>query len=218
MLRRSTKGSDKALPDVPQSLTSLAPLEDIGDGIVIRAIPGIKCGDAVAEEVTTTVNIETAGGTSEAPVLEELCPGEWKPLDAVYEGGSEGAMSEHANCEGEDAALRGTSDRRDVQCEDTNFQVVPEHAKCEDEGAAELEAWLRELDAGLNALLHFMEPLQREFGDLTQLAASVLPNPAGASVVDNVDPFVFEVLGARSLGHKLVLAKGICKLAGMSDM
>ena len=130
------------------------------------------------------------------------------------DGSGEGAMSEHVRGEDEEASLRERRESKyvETQYEDTIGQAVSECATCEDDGALALEAWLRELDAGRDTLLQFLEPLKREFGDLAQLAASVLPDPAGASVVDNIDPLVFEVLGARSLGHKLLLAKGICKL------
>merc|ERR1712232_1468390 len=74
------------------------------------------------------------------------------------------------------------------------------------DGAAQLETWLRELDNGRGSLLQYLEPLLLEFGDTKQLVAAVNSTDAEASVVDSVDPLVFEVLGVELADHKLLLA------------
>jgi len=79
--------------------------------------------------------------------------------------------------------------------------------------AKEVEQWLQGLDGGRGAMLRYLEPLQREFGSLAQVAAARLPAPAGSSVLENVDAMIFEALGIQSLGHRLLLAKGIMALS-----
>ncbi len=59
----------------------------------------------------------------------------------------------------------------------------------------DFEGWLRGLDGGSGCMLQYLEPLQQEFESLLQVAAAMMPVPDGASVVDGVDPLVFEVLG-----------------------
>lgn len=80
-------------------------------------------------------------------------------------------------------------------------------------GAQEMEAWVMDLDSGRGAFMKYIDPLQREFGDLTALAACVLPKPISASVVGWIDSSLWPVLGVEALGHKLTFAKGICALS-----
>jgi len=80
-------------------------------------------------------------------------------------------------------------------------------------GDLELERWVMDLDSGRGVFRRYLEPLQREFGELTALAASVLPKPVGNSVVGFIDASVWPALGVEALGHKLTLAKGIVALA-----
>mmetsp|Transcript_93712 Transcript_93712/g.180263 ORF Transcript_93712/g.180263 Transcript_93712/m.180263 type:complete len:422 (-) Transcript_93712:44-1309(-) len=81
------------------------------------------------------------------------------------------------------------------------------------EDNAELKKWLCGLDSGQGRFLQYLQPLQREFGDLQQLAAAVNPETTVRSVTQAVDPMVFEVLGVKSLGHKMVLSRAICALS-----
>jgi len=77
-----------------------------------------------------------------------------------------------------------------------------------------LEQWLLGLDGGRGSLMKFIEPLQREFGSLKEVAAAYCPEEDDStSIVNCVDPVLFEALGVSSLGHKLMLAKGVSKLA-----
>lgn len=77
---------------------------------------------------------------------------------------------------------------------------------------AQLVAWLRSLDGGKGGLEKYLGPLQREFGSLTSLPACVLPGTTGGSVVSRIDRSFWEALGVQSLGHRLLLAKGILAL------
>ncbi len=52
-----------------------------------------------------------------------------------------------------------------------------------------------------------MEPSPRQ-----ELCACVIEREDGASIVECVEPMVFETLGANTLGHKLMLAKAIVSL------
>lgn len=78
---------------------------------------------------------------------------------------------------------------------------------------AELERWVLDLDGGRGAFMKYLEPLKRDFGDLAALAASVLPQQVGNSVVGFIDVSVWPALGVEALGHKLTFAKGIVALA-----
>lgn len=74
----------------------------------------------------------------------------------------------------------------------------------------ELEEWLVGLDGGRGVMLQYLEPLRQEFGSLDQVAAAfIADSPTSGSVVNCVDPLLFEALGVVSLGHKLMLAKGV---------
>lgn len=76
-----------------------------------------------------------------------------------------------------------------------------------------LKAWLLSLDGNKGTMSRYLDNLLSEFGDLTQLEAAVLPDQGG-SVLQQVDAIVFETLNMTTLGHKLLLAKGIVALAG----
>ena len=58
----------------------------------------------------------------------------------------------------------------------------------------------------------YVEPLRREFGDLTTLAELVLTTPVSPGVVGQIEPSVWAAIGVTGLGHKLMLAKGIVAL------
>ena len=77
----------------------------------------------------------------------------------------------------------------------------------------ELEEWLRDVaDDRKGTLLQYSEALVREFGSKQELAASIRKATPGASMVQRVDPAVFEALGVHLLGHKLMLVKAITAL------
>mmetsp|Transcript_121885 Transcript_121885/g.344744 ORF Transcript_121885/g.344744 Transcript_121885/m.344744 type:complete len:1374 (+) Transcript_121885:189-4310(+) len=79
----------------------------------------------------------------------------------------------------------------------------------------ELEEWLYSLDGGKGALLRYLDPLSREFGSLALIgAAAKVPNykEQNMSLVDSVEKLFFEALGVQSLGHRLLLAKGVLAL------
>lgn len=81
-----------------------------------------------------------------------------------------------------------------------------------------LEQWLLGLDGGRGSLMKFIDPLQREFGSLKEVAAAYCAEEEDStSIVNCVDPVLFEALGVTSLGHKLMFAKGVTKLAGLED-
>lgn len=63
-------------------------------------------------------------------------------------------------------------------------------------------------------MLHFLGPLESEFGDLEQVAAAYVPGHEGEGQIKMVDPVLFQVLGVTALGHRLMLAKGVVKLNG----
>jgi len=65
-------------------------------------------------------------------------------------------------------------------------------------------------------MLHYLEPLDREFGSLLELAAAVSPVKPGESIVSAIDPLVFEVLDMRAAGHRLLLARALVKVAGIA--
>lgn len=78
---------------------------------------------------------------------------------------------------------------------------------------AVMEEWIKSLDGGRGAMVRYLEPLRREFGDLNALAATVLPKQTGGSVVGWIDASLWDALGVTALGHKLTLAKGIVALS-----
>ena len=76
----------------------------------------------------------------------------------------------------------------------------------------ELEEWLRNADAGKGILLKYSEALLSEFGSKQELAASINEATPGVSKLQRLDPAVFETLGVRTLGHKLMFVKEITAL------
>mmetsp|Transcript_126666 Transcript_126666/g.219573 ORF Transcript_126666/g.219573 Transcript_126666/m.219573 type:complete len:609 (-) Transcript_126666:85-1911(-) len=94
-------------------------------------------------------------------------------------------------------------------CQATEVQTTPAH-EC---SKTALEAWLFDLDSRRGSMLQYLEPLQREFGDLQELALAVSPVPPGVSIIKAVEPSLFEVLGVQSMGHKLKFAQGMLALA-----
>lgn len=76
-----------------------------------------------------------------------------------------------------------------------------------------LEEWVRGLDGGRGAMLKYFPAIESEFGDFSALAATVLPQQKGGSVVGWIDACLWDALGVEALGHKLTLAKGIVALS-----
>ena len=77
----------------------------------------------------------------------------------------------------------------------------------------QLKEWLKwKADDGKGTLLQYSEALLREFGSKQELAASINKATPGVSMVQRVDPAVFEALGVHLLGHKLMLVKAITAL------
>lgn len=77
----------------------------------------------------------------------------------------------------------------------------------------DLAAWLNDLDQGKGALMQYLAALQSEFGSLAQVAAAANPAPASDSVLEAVDPLIFEAMCVQKIGHKLLIAKGVLALA-----
>jgi len=73
--------------------------------------------------------------------------------------------------------------------------------------------WLEGLDNKRGALLQYFDVMRREFdADFSQILAVKLETPTGPGVLDAIDPMFWEVVQAKSMGHKLLLAKGIYAL------
>lgn len=82
-----------------------------------------------------------------------------------------------------------------------------------DERDMRFSAWLRSLDDGHGCLLSYMDAIRREFEcDFSQVAAARLSEPISSGVLGIVDPSFFEVIGVKSMGHRLLFAKGIAAL------
>ena len=73
--------------------------------------------------------------------------------------------------------------------------------------------WLQGLDNGRGAMLQYFEVTKTEFeSDFSQIAASRLPEPISPGSVGRKDPSFWEAAGVRSVGHKLLFAKGVLQL------
>eukprot|EP00927_Polykrikos_kofoidii_P087217 TRINITY_DN9991_c0_g1_i3.p1 TRINITY_DN9991_c0_g1~~TRINITY_DN9991_c0_g1_i3.p1 ORF type:complete len:894 (+),score=182.90 TRINITY_DN9991_c0_g1_i3:76-2682(+) len=78
------------------------------------------------------------------------------------------------------------------------------------------EEWLQRLDPK-GSMLRYLPALRREFSTMAEVAAAyVQPPPGSKGVLASVEPTFFQALGVESLGHRLVLAKGILALNGVS--
>jgi len=77
----------------------------------------------------------------------------------------------------------------------------------------ELSSWLAEIDTS-GSMTKYLPALRREFANLQQVSAALVEKPyPGKSVLSCIEPTVFQALGVESLGHRLVLAKGIAALS-----
>jgi len=87
-------------------------------------------------------------------------------------------------------------------------------AATEDARERELHEWLLALDGGKGALLRYLDVLKREFdSDFTQISAVRLAEPVAPGIVGTVDPFFWEVCSVKTIGHRLLFAKGIAALS-----
>jgi len=76
-----------------------------------------------------------------------------------------------------------------------------------------LEEWLVSLDPS-GSLVKYLPKLSKEFASLSEVAAALTQRPQGnTSVLKCVEPTFFEALGVVSLGHRLLLAKGVAALS-----
>eukprot|EP00439_Symbiodinium_sp_Y106_P082701 s2_g22.t1 len=85
-------------------------------------------------------------------------------------------------------------------------QEAPEEAE------NEVREWLRGLDSGKGALVIYTKAITEEFGGVQALAACILPEHPKGSVIGRIEQSLWEALDVKSLGHRLLLAKGILKL------
>lgn len=74
----------------------------------------------------------------------------------------------------------------------------------------EVEDWLTGLDGGRGALVAYGTVILEQFGSLEALSACVMSQDG--SVMSRVDASLWDVLNVKSLGHRLLMAKGICSL------
>jgi hypothetical protein len=74
----------------------------------------------------------------------------------------------------------------------------------------DLKQWLVGLDKS-GDMLQYLVPLRRQFGSLAQIAAAHIPG--AGSALQCTEPSFFQALHVESLGHRLILAKGVCALA-----
>lgn len=74
--------------------------------------------------------------------------------------------------------------------------------------------WLKGLDGGRGSLLHYFAAIKSEFdADFQQLAATRLQKPVSPGALGSIEPSFFEALGVKSVGHRLLFARGIMKLS-----
>ena len=82
----------------------------------------------------------------------------------------------------------------------------------------ELRQWLRSLDKGIGALLKYAEALETHFeGSLVQIQACLVDgSDAMTSALSCVDEMFFRRARYTKIGERLLLRKGIKKLAGLA--
>ncbi|CAE7034590.1 unnamed protein product [Symbiodinium natans] len=81
-----------------------------------------------------------------------------------------------------------------------------------DEAEAEIRRWLCGLDSGRGAMASYAKIITEEFGGVPALSACILPENPKGSVIGRIDASLWEALDVKSLGHRLLLAKGILAL------
>lgn len=81
-----------------------------------------------------------------------------------------------------------------------------------EEAENEVREWLRGLDSGRGALVIYTKAITEEFGGVPALSACILPEHPKGSVIGRIEQSLWEALDVKSLGHRLLLAKGILKL------
>jgi len=119
----------------------------------------------------------------------------------------------------------------EAACDDEAQAPEPEGAAVEAEAAAGPSAssslvvrpggdseqrvweWLESLDGGRGSMLQYFEAVKNEFdADFSQLAAARLAQPIAAGTLGCIEPSFFEVLDVKSVGHRLLFAKGLLAL------
>lgn len=131
--------------------------------------------------------------------------------------------SAHMTTESTDLYNAMGQDRQDetedvMKDSDTALDVMiadcqPQHSGNAKTPRRELEEWLCRVDDQRGVIEQHRESILQHFGSLLELKACITQQAEpGVSVVQCVAPEVFEELGIRSLGHKLVLAKAILSL------
>lgn len=91
--------------------------------------------------------------------------------------------------------------------------VSPAEGQSHNDAEHAIHTWLQHLDNGRGSMLRYYEIMKREFEcDFAQIAAAKLTEAITPGSVGRIDPSFFEVLGVKSAGHKLLLAKGILEL------
>lgn len=74
----------------------------------------------------------------------------------------------------------------------------------------EVTKWLRSLDPE-GSLLRYSDRIRKEFAHVSELKHAIVA-PDAATPLQRLEPSLFEELGIKMLGHKLLLAKGISAL------
>eukprot|EP00929_Paragymnodinium_shiwhaense_P010800 TRINITY_DN11576_c0_g1_i1.p1 TRINITY_DN11576_c0_g1~~TRINITY_DN11576_c0_g1_i1.p1 ORF type:complete len:613 (+),score=130.48 TRINITY_DN11576_c0_g1_i1:138-1976(+) len=84
----------------------------------------------------------------------------------------------------------------------------------EEQESTAISDWLQSFDTE-GVLNKYLPALKKEFNSLSEVRAAQVSQPgAKKSALACIEPSVFKVLGITSLGHKLLLAKGIVALSG----
>lgn len=83
----------------------------------------------------------------------------------------------------------------------------------EDDAEKAVWEWLLQRDGGKGAFLQYFPVLRDEFDcDFSQICAARLTSPISPGTLGFIEPSFFEVLSVKSVGHRLLLAKGILAL------
>lgn len=76
--------------------------------------------------------------------------------------------------------------------------------------------WLMNLDGGAGAMMQYFDRLATEFdADLTQIKACRVPQDGEGKEdarLDTIDPILWEIVGIKKLGHRMLFARGIAAL------
>ncbi|CAE7504705.1 unnamed protein product [Symbiodinium microadriaticum] len=120
-------------------------------------------------------------------------------------GAIERVDCDHSYCY--NGKVKQVSERAAAQSTNTVYEEeAPEEAE------NEVREWLRGLDSGRGALVIYTKAITEEFGGVPALSACILPEHPKGSVIGRIEQSLWEALDVKSLGHRLLLAKGILKL------